>query len=63
MLYILTPKGYKNSIKDGSWMIKKVGYPYKQTDIGQVPVLTTDLLITKGTHPVRLPTFTNLIPI
>lgn len=51
-----TPKGDKYGIGDCGWVIKQVGNFDVGTDIRQVPVGTTNLLITQRAHLVVLTT-------
>ena len=42
----LTPERHEDSIEYSAWMIKQVADSHKEADIGEKPVLTTDVFIT-----------------
>lgn len=58
----LTPERDKHRVEDCGWVIKQVCDPCIYTHIRQIPIRTSDVLITQRTHFVCLVTVTHLNP-
>ena len=56
----LTPEGDKDCIEERAGVVKQVADASVETDVGQIPVLAADRLVTEWTHLELLATATRL---